>query len=213
MNRMKYHLQVAVGIAALLLCLAAAVAPLHGQEVSREGGEVGAGGARTPSEPDAVPEGSVTLAETQGGLLYRTQSVGHYLEAPALGTQVHLKVTGPITRGRVVQRFTNPTDRWQEGVYVFPLPPDAAVDTLRMVVGERIIEGQIQEKEEAKRTYAQARDEGRRASLVEQERPNVFTTSVANIGPGEEIQVEIEYQQVLAPDQGDFRLRFPMVVG
>jgi Ca-activated chloride channel family protein len=156
--------------------------------------------------------GLVTLETARGGLLVPTQTPGRYREAPALATRVHLQVTGPLVRGRVTQRFLNTSGRWQEAIYVFPLPPDGAVDRLRMVVGERIIEGQIQERQQARRTYQQARREGRRASLVEQERPNIFTTSVANIGPQEAIEVEIEYQQVLTYDGGGFQLRFPMVV-
>src|SRR6266566_3742243 len=100
-----------------------------------------------------------------------------------------------------------------EGIYVFPLPEDAAVDHLRMQVGDRVIEGIIQERSTAKAQYEQAKQEGQRASLVEQERPNVFTTSVANIAPGAAIAVEIEYQQTVRYDAGQFRLRFPMVVG
>ncbi|MDY7095202.1 MAG: marine proteobacterial sortase target protein [Acidobacteriota bacterium] len=154
----------------------------------------------------------VTLETARGGLLLPTETPGRYREAPALATRVHLQVTGPLVRGRVTQRFFNTSDRWQEAVYVFPLPTGGAVDRLRMVVGERVIEGQIQERQQARRTYQQARREGRRASLVEQERPNLFTTSVANIGPQEAIEVVIEYQQVLAYDGGGFQLRFPMVV-
>ena len=82
-----------------------------------------------------------------------------------------------------------------------------------MKIGERIVEGEVREKEQAKKTYAQAKTEGRRAALLEQERPNIFTSSVANIAPGEEIRVEIEYQQTLRYDQGRYSLRFPMVVG
>jgi Ca-activated chloride channel homolog len=96
---------------------------------------------------------------------------------------------------------------------VFPLPENSAVDRLRMKIGERLVEGEVREKEQAKKTYAQAKTGGRRAALLEQERPNIFTSSVANIAPGEEIRVEIEYQQTLRYDQGRYSLRFPMVVG
>ena len=75
------------------------------------------------------------------------------------------------------------------------------------------MEGEVKEKAEAKKVYEQAKQEGKRASLVEQERPNIFTTSVANIGPGERITVEIEYQETIRYDQSAFSLRFPMVVG
>ncbi|MFO0767219.1 MAG: VIT domain-containing protein [Nitrospiraceae bacterium] len=100
-----------------------------------------------------------------------------------------------------------------EGIYVFPLPETAAVDHLLMHVGDRIIEGHVKERGEAKQTYERGKQQGQRASLVEQERPNIFTTSVANIGPGETITVEIQYQEIVRYDQGRFSLRFPMVVG
>ena len=118
-----------------------------------------------------------------------------------------------MARATVRQTFRNATDEWVEGVYVFPLPEQAAVDHLLMKVGERTIEGRIREREQAKAEYQQARDSGRKASLVEQERPNIFTTSVANLGPGESLVVEIEMQQTLAFDSGEVRLRVPLVVG
>jgi Ca-activated chloride channel family protein len=133
--------------------------------------------------------------------------------APLIATEVEIRVTGHVARTRVTQRFSNPHPDWYEGVYVFPLPERAAVDRLRMTIGERVVEGEIREKEQAKRTYAAAKAEGRRAALLEQERPNLFTSSVANIGPGEEVRVDIEYQQTLHYDQGRYELRFPMVVG
>ena len=123
-----------------------------------------------------------------------------------------MDVSGIIARVKVAQRFVNPTSEWREGVYVFPLPEKAAVDHLRMQVGERVIEGMIKERGEARRTYEAAKTEGRKTSLVEQERPNMFTTSVANIGPGEEVVVTIEYQETLRYDDGTFRLRFPLAI-
>src|SRR3546814_1545336 len=99
-----------------------------------------------------------------------------------------------VARATVRQVFHNPGDRWLEGIYVFPLPERAAVDRLTMLVGERRIEGRILEKAEAERAYRAAADNGQRASLVSGERPNVFVTAVANIGPGEDITVEIGFQ-------------------
>ncbi len=163
------------------------------------------------------PDRTIGLNEVQGGrLLFKTNQPGRFLPAPTLKTDVRISVTGLIARATVSQEFLNPSlekDAWAEGIYVFPLPDTAAVDHLRMKIGERIIEGQIKEKAEAKKVYEQAKQEGKRASLVEQERPNIFTTSVANIGPGERITVEIEYQETIRYDQGAFSLRFPMVVG
>lgn len=153
---------------------------------------------------------------TEGALLFRTTQPGRFIPAPILNTDVHIAVTGIIARATVRQEFTNPSKNkgdWLEGIYVFPLPETAAADHLRMKVGERIIEGQIYQRGEAKKAYEQAKQQGKRTSLVEQERPNIFTTSVANIGPGEHITVEIEYQETVRYDQGLFQLRFPMVVG
>ena len=153
---------------------------------------------------------------TEGTLLLKTNQRGRYIPAPILKTDVQIAVTGIIARATVRQEFTNPNQKkgdWLEGIYVFPLPETAAVDHLRMHVGDRIIEGQIKERGEAKKVYEKAKQEGKRTSLVEQERPNVFTTSVANIGPGERIIVEIEYQETVRYDQGTFQLRFPMAIG
>jgi|GEM_PF-122956 len=171
--------------------------------------------SRDGSSQGEAPEGETTLT----GLLLRIEESGEdggderkWLEAPGLETEVSLQVTGAIVRARVTQRFSNPRDRWVEGLYVFPLPETAAVDGLRMIVGDHIVEGQIQEKEAARRVYEQAKRDGNRASLVEQERPNLFLTRVANIGPGEEVTVELHYQQSLDWDSGAFRLRFPMTI-
>lgn len=153
--------------------------------------------------PDEVGHGSLLLASGDG----------RYRRAPNQATEVEIVVRGLLTEATVTQRFSNPGDDWVEGVYVFPLPPKTAVHALRLQVGERIIEGQVQEKAQAKRTYETAKRQGKKASLVEQERPNIFTTSVANIGPGEEVAVEIRYQEILEYDAGRFELRFPMVVG
>ena len=154
--------------------------------------------------------------EAQMGTLYlvgERDVQGSRIPAPAVGTEVRIQVTGLIGRTRVVQTFRNPSDEWAEGVYVFPLPERAAVDTLRMVIGERVIEGQIQERGEARKTYEAAKRAGKKASLLEQERPNLFTTSVAQIGPQEEVRIELEYQEDIRYDSGRFDLRFPMVVG
>lgn len=132
--------------------------------------------------------------------------------APTLDSNVNITVTGPIVRAVVKQRFHNPSEQWAEATYLFPLPENAAVDHMRMRIGERIIEGQIKEREEAKKIYQVAKRSGKRASLVEQERPNLFTTSVANIPPGEQITVEIEYQHAVHRDSVEYSLRYPMTV-
>jgi len=146
------------------------------------------------------------------GLLLAAGENGATVAAPRLATDYDIVVSGPVARTRVTQRFVNPTDRWVEGVYVFPLPEKAAVDTLSMVIGTRIVVGEIKERVAARRAYDEAAAAGQRASLVEQQRPNVFTTSVANIGPGESIVVQIEYQEAVRQDGGRYSLRVPLVV-
>lgn len=132
--------------------------------------------------------------------------------APALDTKVAIDVTGLIARVQVRQTFRNPDNAWVEGIYVFPLPDKAAIDALRMRIGDRIVEGEIRERAQAQQTYDKAKRAGKRASLIEQERPNIFTASVANIPPDGNIIVEIEYQQRLRFDSGAVSLRFPSVV-
>ena len=81
-----------------------------------------------------------------GALLLKTTEAGKYLEAPRLKTDVAITVTGPIARARITQRFENPSDKWVEGIYVFPLPQNSGVDTLKMQVGDRFLEGDVKER-------------------------------------------------------------------
>ncbi len=158
------------------------------------------------SAAEAAPLG----APSTGTLLFKGGDVP--IPAPLVATDVRIEVAGVIGRTRVSQRFVNPGDDWREGVYLFPLPEGAAVDRLEMRIGERRIEGQIRERGQARRDYDAAKAQGRKAALVEQERPNLFTTSVAPIGPGDEVVVTIEYQQTLRQEAGRFSLRFPMAI-
>ena len=156
---------------------------------------------------------AATLNDAKSGqLLLRTGTPGEYTVAPTVETEIAIEVTGVIARTRLSQVFHNPGSEFVEGVYVFPLPEKAAVDHLWMRIGERAIEGVIQEKEEARKAYEKAKAEGRKAALVEQQRPNLFTNSVAHIGPNEQVRVTIEYQQTLTYDNGEYRLRFPLAV-
>jgi len=134
---------------------------------------------------------------------------GQARTALALETTLHAEVTGLLARVHVVQSFRNDSDEWVEGTYRFPLPDGAAVDRLYVKVGERVLEGVIEERDTARRVYQQARDEGRAASLVSQERTNQFRTQLANIGPGEEVHVMIAYLANVDYRDGAFRLRLP----
>lgn len=166
-------------------------------------------GRQTPSI--AVAEMSLNDV-TRGELLIESSEPGRYRAAPILQTQATIRVTGPIARATLTQRFRNPGNDWVEAIYAFPLPEDAAVDHLRMHIAERVIEGQIREREAARRVYEKAKTEGRQGALVEQHRPNLFTTAVANVPPLGEVSVEIEYQQPLHWRDERFSLRFPMAI-
>jgi Ca-activated chloride channel family protein len=172
------------------------------------------GGTPTPQKLEtATTQETIRLGDAQdGSLLFKTQTPGRYVKAPTVATDVKMKVAGPIIRTTLSQTFKNPSVEFVEGVYVFPLPDKAAVDRLRIVVGGRFIEGQIKEKKQAKQIYETAKREGKKASLVEQERPNVFTASVANIGPNETVSIQIEYQDSADIKNGVASLIFPMTV-
>ena len=161
-----------------------------------------------------VPPGNaeeLSPGDIHSGTLLLKMQAG-FTTATRMNTDVTMNVSGLVARVSVRQEFRNDGDEWTEGIYVFPLPDTAAVDRLRLHVGERFIEGEIREKERARKEYERARREGRKASLVEQQRPNLFTTSVANIAPGERVVVEIEYLEHLRYEDGTFALRFPMTL-
>ncbi len=155
---------------------------------------------------------SVELSEVSAAGVYLYAEDGTKLQqAPVVGSFVHLEVTGVVARGTVTQFFHNPTDDWMSGVYLFPLPHNAAIDSLRMRIGDQILKARVAELEEAATRYRQALEEGVKASLLRQLRPNVFSMSVAQIGPGEEIEVEIGLQLEIRYDDGRFRMRFPLL--
>jgi Ca-activated chloride channel family protein len=158
-------------------------------------------------------DGTVSKGEvSSGSLLLQSSTPGRYVEAPLVAADVKMHIAGPVIRTTLTQRFTNPSDKWVEGVYAFPLPEDAAVDTLKIVIGDRFIEGDIKERQEARIIYEQAAANGQRAGLVEEERPNLFTTSLANIGPGETVAIQIEYQDKARLDNGVWSTRVPLVI-
>lgn len=164
-----------------------------------------------PAEAATTAPVGINTAKT-GELMLKTGDAGKFTLAPKLETDVAITVSGMIARARVTQHFHNPGSAWVEGVYVFPLPENAAVDRLRVRIGERVIEGQVKEKEEARLAYVQAKRDGKKVALVEQQRANLFTSNVANIGPNEFVSVEIEYQQALEYKGGEYRLRFPLAI-
>jgi Ca-activated chloride channel family protein len=150
---------------------------------------------------------------TEGSLLYRSAVSGRYEPVPLQHTDVSIDVRGLVASATVSQVYVNRTDTPVEAVYVFPLPHEAAVYEMEMRVGDRLIRSVVKEREQARQTYQAARSEGKRAALVEQERPNVFTTSLANLMPGDRVEVRLSYVEPLAWQDGRVRLVFPMVVG
>lgn len=160
-----------------------------------------------------APPNEIGISDARdGSLLFKTDRPGRFIKAPNVKTQADINIAGPAIRTKLTQIFQNNSDEWVEGIYVFPLPENAAVDRLRIVIGGRFIEGQIKEKQAAKKIYETAKREGRKASLVEQERPNIFTASVANIGPQESISIQIEYQDTADIKHGTASMVFPMTV-
>jgi Ca-activated chloride channel family protein len=156
------------------------------------------------SEESPAKGGELKILDSSG------QSIG---ACPLKHTDVNADICGFIGRVSVRQIYHNPLDKKIEAVYVFPLPQDSAVDEMVMTVGERRIRGQIKKYDEARRIYDQAKATGKIASLLDQERPNIFIQSVANIEPGAEITIEISYVETLKYEDGWFEFVFPMVVG
>jgi Ca-activated chloride channel family protein len=133
-------------------------------------------------------------------------------ECPLKHTSIAAAISGMVARVDVVQEYENPFAGKIEAVYTFPLPHDAAVDRMTMTVGTRVIEGQVLRRDEARRLYQAARESGRVAGLLNQERPNVFTQLVANIEPGNQIRIRISYVQTLKFEDGRYEFVAPLVV-
>ncbi|MBN1232500.1 MAG: VWA domain-containing protein [Candidatus Coatesbacteria bacterium] len=149
---------------------------------------------------------------TEGSLITTDQS-GKTYNLPLKHTSVKGRISGFISEVNVTQQFENPYDKTIEAVYVFPLPHTAAVNQMTMKIGDRIIKGVIKKREEAKQIYENAKRQGKTTSLLEQERANIFTQSVANIHPGDKIEIIITYFYALPYEDGNYTFEFPMVVG
>ncbi len=159
--------------------------------------------AASSRETPTIPGGELKILDAD------RRSAGF---CPLEHTDVDVAISGFIARVHVKQIFRNPLDVKIEAVYAFPLPHDAAVDDMVMIVGNRRIRSQIKKRAEARKIYEAAREAGRVAGLLDQERPNIFTQSVANIEPGAEVSIDISYVETLEYEDGIFELVFPMVV-
>lgn len=165
--------------------------------------------------PEVFPQQTETPVPCpgEGALLFRSPISGAYEAIPLAHTDVALDVRGLVEEATVTQQYVNSSSEPIEAVYVFPLPHDAAVYDLEIRIGNRLIHSVIRERAEAKRIYEAAKSEGKRAALVEEERPNIFTASVANIMPGDHIDARLRYVERLRWEDRRMRLDFPMVVG
>jgi len=159
--------------------------------------------AATVDKPGDVTEGSLQYIDKDG----------KPAACPLKHTEVKAAVSGFLSRVTVTQDFENPFENKIEAVYKFPLPQAAAVDDLTMQIGERTIKGKIMRREEAQKAYDDAKQLGKIASLLNQERPNIFTQQVANIMPGQRIRIRISYVETLKYEDGAYEWSFPMVVG
>lgn len=156
------------------------------------------------------------LAGASGGLEddygLQVREEDRWVASLAMDTTVHMQVHGLLAEVTVRQTYRNDASQWREGRYLLPLPENAAVGGLTLRVGDRLIEGEIREKAQARATYEAAAAVGQRASLVEQNRPNLFSTAVANIGPGEEVEIEVRYWQPVRYQDGVFSLHLPLTL-
>ncbi|GAB4549690.1 MAG: VIT domain-containing protein [Phycisphaerales bacterium] len=148
-----------------------------------------------------------------GALVATPVGSTEFVPAPLQHTSVVADIAGAIASVGVTQTYANPFDVKIEATYVFPLPQHSAVSEFVMTVGERRIRGIVREREEAQRIYDEARGAGHVASLMTQERPNIFTQKVANIEPGRAIDIDITYYHTLPHTDGSYEFVFPMTVG
>lgn len=132
---------------------------------------------------------------------------------PLKSTSIRIQVTGGVAESEVVQTFRNDTKNALEAIYLFPLPPNATVTGMELRYEDRIVRSVVREKDEARQTYEKAKAEGRKAALVEQERPNMFTTSVTNFLPGETVEIHFRCIHPLEFEEGAYALVFPTTVG
>ena len=199
-NQQRWHWVVGGGLAGLLVMAGTALLGW---------------GAPGISSAHAAADPSVAWAkgEQSGSLVGLDPDGGSIQSFPLQHTDVSIQVSGPLARAQVTQQFENPYSDKIEAVYIFPLPQHAAVDDMTITVGDRVVKGKIKKREEARAIYEAAKRRGHVAGLLDQERPNIFTQSVANILPGEQITVTISYVEILSYDGGVYSVIFPMVVG
>jgi len=161
-----------------------------------------------------VSAGSADASEHSGSPYFFVKSDDSRTDAlPLKSTDVDVSIAGVIADVTVTQVYANEGENPLEAVYVFPASTRAAVHAMKMTIGERTIRAGIQERKAARKAYEEAKGAGQSASLLEQERPNVFQMNVANIMPGDVISVELKYTELLVPENKVYRFVYPTVVG
>ncbi|WP_371378049.1 marine proteobacterial sortase target protein [Thalassotalea aquiviva] len=167
--------------------------------------------------PTQLPQGHSLLAseinvqQVESGSLFLKTAHG-YLQSVKTKSEYQVEITGMFARVRLSQSFANESPYWSEAIYLFPLTQGASVNAMKMVIGQRIIKGKIEPRKQAQKKYQQAKQQGQKAALIEQERPNLFTSSVANIPPGEAIEVSIQYLVKVDYHKQLFSLRLPLTL-
>ena len=132
---------------------------------------------------------------------------------PLKSTSAAVNISGVIADVLVTQVYKNDGKKPLEAIYVFPASTRVAVYGMKMTIGKRVIEAKINRRDEARKEYEKAKEAGKSASLLEQQRPNVFQMNVANIMPGDEIKVELKYTELLIPTDRVYEFVYPTVVG
>ncbi|MBA3859457.1 MAG: hypothetical protein C0507_21340 [Cyanobacteria bacterium PR.3.49] len=183
--------------------------PSRAKHVARGGGRF----VNARSLAHNVGEKDQFKPSTPGSLCAKDEAGTILGECPLQHTDVTAKISGFVSKVTVKQIFHNPYDKKIEAVYTFPLSHSGAVDDMILKVGQRTIHATIKRKEEARQIYNDAKSSGRVASLLEQERPNIFTQNVANIEPGKTIEVTLQYVEMLPFEDGRYTFTFPTVVG
>lgn len=149
---------------------------------------------------------------TQGALRVRT-AAGAVVECPLRHTAYSASIAGLVAQVEVVQTFVNPFPEAVEAVYVFPLSHESGVNGMTMEIGDRRLVGALLKRADARAVYEQAKHDGKTATILDQERPNIFTQTVGNLPPGTEVRVRISYVERLAYDRGAYEFHLPLVVG
>jgi Ca-activated chloride channel family protein len=165
--------------------------------------------AQNPNDsPDNKPPEDKTLAP-----YFLVQGDPNVDQLPLKDTNVEIAVSGVIADVKVLQTYRNEGSRPINATYVFPASTRAAVYAMRMRIGDQVIVARIKERAAAKQEFDAAKKEGKSASLLEQDRPNVFTMSLANVMPQDQIEIELRYTELLVPTDGIYEVVFPTVVG